>query len=70
MWLRCNFEALFTEANVLQQRAPTKTERNEANYFKQFDFQMTAGKISNALRLLDDSQKGTVLSLQEKINKS
>ena len=29
---------------------------------------MTAGKISNALRSLDDSQKGTVLSLQEKTN--
>ena len=67
-WLRCDFEALFTEAKALQQRAPTRTKKDEVNDFKQFDFQMTAGKISNALRSLDDSQKGTVLSLQEKIN--
>ena len=67
-WLRCDFEALFTEAKALQQRAPTRSKRDEANDFKQFDFQMTAGKISNALRSLDESQKGTVLSLQEKIN--
>ena len=67
-WLRCDFEALFNEAKALQQRAPTRTKRDEAHDFKQFDFQMTAGKISNALRSLDDSQKGTVLSLQEKIN--
>ena len=56
-WLRCDFEALFTEAKALQQRAPTRTKKDEVNDFKQFDFQMTAGKISNALRSLDDSQK-------------
>ena len=67
-WFRYDFESLFAEAKALQQRAPTKTKRDEANNFKQFDLQMTAGKISNILRSLDDSQKGTVLSLQEKIN--
>ena len=44
-WLRCDFEALFTEAKALQQRAPTRTKRDEANDFKQFVFQMTLGKL-------------------------
>ena len=34
---------------------------------KSFDMQMSSGKISNALQCLDESQKGNVLSLQERV---
>ena len=39
--------------------------------FRDFDAHMSAGKISNALRSVNESEKGGVLSLSEKIdNKS
>ena len=63
-WLSCEFEALFNEAKTLQLRIP-KVRKTQ----KSFDIQMSSGKISNTLRCLDESQKGNVLSPQEKVGK-
>ena len=66
--MNCRFEDLFTEAKAIHQRSRKTTNRTAVDEMKQFDFQMPAGKISNALRCLDDNQKGSVLSLKETIN--
>ena len=63
-WLSCEFEALFNEANALQLRIPKVRKTQNPDAIKSFDIQMSSGKISNALRCLDESQKGNVLSLQ------
>ena len=61
-WLSCKFEAL-------QLRIPKVRKTQNFDAMKSFDIQMSTGKISNALRCLDESQKSNVLSLQEKVGK-
>ena len=66
----CEFEALFNEAKALQLRIPKVRKTQNPGEMKSFDIQMSSGKISNALRCLDESQKGNVLSLQERVGKN
>ena len=66
-WLSCEFEALFNEAKALQLRIPKVRKTQNRDEMKSFDTQMSSGKISNALRCLDESQKGNVLSLQDRV---
>ena len=65
-WLSCEFN----EAKALQLRIPKVWKTQKPDAMKSFDIQMSSGKISNALRCLDGSQKGNVLSLQEKVGKT
>ena len=66
-WLSCEFEAFLNEAKAVQQRIPKVRKTQNPDEMKSFDIQMSSGKISNALRFLDESQKGNVLSLQERV---
>ena len=64
---RCGFK----EAEALQKRT-TKSKSNDRtrDMFRDFDAHMFTGKISNALRSVNDCEKGGVLSLSEKIDKT
>ena len=68
MWLNGEIEPLFNEAEALQKRLRKSTSKRKKDEFKEFDAHMTAGKISNAMRSINDSEKGGVLSLDETIN--
>ena len=72
MWLNGEIEELFKEAEALQKRTTKSKSNNRAkDMFRDFDTHMSAGKISNALRSVNECEKGGVLSLSEKIdNKS
>ena len=45
--------------------ARKKQRQNKHDTIKEFDQQMTTGKISNALRCQDETQKGQVLALND-----
>ena len=62
-WLNGHFESLFNEAKALQLRQKKTMTKHIHDTFKEFDQHMTSGKISNALRCLDETQKGQVLAL-------
>ena len=68
MWLNGEIEPLFHEAEALQKRMPKSKSKHQNDEFKNFDVNMTSGKISNALRCINDADKGGVLSLTEIIN--
>ena len=68
MWLNGEIEPLFHEAEALQKRMPKSKSKHQKDEFKNFDVNMTSGKISNALRCINDADKGGVLSLTEIIN--
>ena len=71
MWLTGETEVLFLEAEVLQKRSTKPKSSRKKDELSEFDAHMSAGKISNALRCINDCEKGGVLSLTEKIdNKS
>ena len=70
MWLKGCFTDLHQEAKaLLQQRQKKSTSQKERDIFKSFDHQVTSGKIANALRCLEDEQKGHILSLNEQVGK-
>ena len=64
-WISCEFEALFNETKALQLRITKVRKTQNPDEMKSFDIHMSCGKFSNALRCLNESQKGNVLSLQE-----
>ena len=68
MWLNGEIEPLFHEAEALQKRMPKSKSKHQKDEFKNFDVNMTSGKISNALRCINDGDKGGVLFLTETIN--
>ena len=71
MWLTGEIEELFHEAEALQKRSTKPKSSRKKDELREFDAHMSAGKISNALRCINDCEKGGVLSLTEKIdNKS
>ena len=63
--LNGQIENLFNEAKALQLRQKKTTTKHKHDTFKDFDQQMTTGKFSNALRCLDETQKGQVLALND-----
>ena len=67
MWLNGQFDDLFHEAKALQLRLK-RYQTKQRDVFKEFDHHVTTGKISNALRCLEEDQKGLVLSLSDKID--
>ena len=69
MWLNGEIEQLFKEAEAVQKRTTkSKSNNRTRDMFRDFDAHMSAGKISNALRSVNDCEKGGVLSLSEKID--
>ena len=64
-WLNGQFESLVNEAKALQLRQKKTMTKHKHDTFKEFDQQMTSGKISNALRYLDETEKGQVLALND-----
>ena len=65
-WLQGDIKSQFSEAKALQTRLP-KGRAKTRDAFREFDSHMSSGKISNALRCLDDQQKGNVLSGTDRI---
>ena len=58
--LNSQFENLFNEAKALKILQKKTTTKHKHDTFKEFDQQMTSIKLSNALRGLDEKQKGQV----------
>ena len=68
MWLNGEIEHLFKEAEALQKRTTrSKSNNRTRDMFRDFDAQMSGGKISNALRGVNVCEKGGVLSLSKKM---
>ena len=61
-------EELFHEAEAIQKRSTKPKSSRRKDELREFDAHMSAGKISNALRCINDCEKGGVLSLTEKID--
>ena len=66
VWLQGDIKSLFSEAKALQNRLP-KGRAKTRDEFREFDSHMSSGKMSKALRCLDDHRKGNVLSVTDRI---
>ena len=64
MWLNGQFDGLFHEAKALQLRLK-RSQTKQRDVFKEFDHHVTSGKISNALRCLEEDH---VLAMSDKID--
>ena len=60
-WHSCNFSELFCEAKGIQMRMNSRNKKQHSD-LKMFNDFMSRGKISNAIRVLSDGQKGGVLA--------
>ena len=66
MWLNGEIEDLFKEAEALQKRTTKPKSNNRAkDMSRDFDAHLSAGKISNALRSVNECKNGGVLSLSK-----
>ena len=64
MWLSGEIEERFKEAGALQKRTTkSKSNKRARDMLRDFDAHMSAGKLSNALKSVNDCEKGGVLSL-------
>ena len=66
LWINGDFDKLFEESHALQKRIRTK-RKLPFDETKEFNRQMNSGKVTNAIRTLQNEQNGGVLDLQEKI---
>ena len=67
LWINNKLEELVEEARTIQKRLPRQNQNRTGNVDKarKFANKMTQGKVSPALRILDDKQTGGVLPLNE-----
>ena len=67
MWQRDNIDELVEEARTIQKRLPRQKQIRTSNVDKAYNFasKMRQGKVSSALRVLDDEQTGGILPLNE-----
>ena len=71
MCLTGEIEELFHKTEAIRKRSTKPKSSRRKDELRESDAHMSAGKISNALRCINDCEKGGILSLTEKIdNKS
>ena len=66
MWLNVEIEQLFKEAEASQKRTTkSKSNKRTRDMFRDFDAHKSSGKISNALRSVNDCDRRSTISIRK-----